>query len=92
VKNKRTFKDKCFKDKRGNVVIGQTPNLALTVAMISLLIGVFLDEGLVSEFIDVVTFGTFFTFAWLELFQGVNYFRRLYGFIVLAILLYVALS
>jgi len=92
VKNKRTFKDKCFKDKHGNVVIGQTPNLALTVAMISLLIGVFLDEGLVSEFIDVVTFGTFFTFAWLELFQGVNYFRRLYGFIVLAILLYVALS
>lgn len=92
MKNKRTFKDKCFKDKHGNVVIGQTPNLALTVAMISLLIGVFLDEGLVSEFIDVVTFGTFFTFAWLELFQGVNYFRRLYGFIVLAILLYVALS
>jgi len=92
VKNKRTFKDKCFKDKHGNVVIGQTPNLALSVAMISLIFGVFLSEGIVSEFVDIVAFGTFFTFAWLELFQGVNYFRRLYGFIVLVILFYVALS
>ncbi|HEY9908282.1 MAG TPA: hypothetical protein V6D18_11845 [Thermosynechococcaceae cyanobacterium] len=30
-----------------------------------------------------MAFGSLFTWAWLELFQGVNYFRRSLGLIVL---------
>jgi hypothetical protein len=33
--------------------------------------------------LDAIAFGSLFTWAWLELFQGVNYFRRALGFIVL---------
>jgi len=82
----KSFKDKCFKDNNGEVVIGQTPNLPLKVATGSFLIGLFLNTGVLSEFVDLLTFGAFFTFAWLELFQGVNYLRRFYGLIVLIIL------
>jgi hypothetical protein len=83
---KRTFKDKCFKDDNGTIVLGQRPNLVLRVAIVSLIISLFVSEGNVAEFIDLVVFGTFFTFAWLELFQGVNYFRRCYGFVVMVAL------
>lgn len=33
--------------------------------------------------LDLIAMGTLFTWAWFELFQGVNYFRRTLGFIVL---------
>jgi hypothetical protein len=33
--------------------------------------------------LDVLAFGSLFTWAWEELFQGVNYFRRALGFLVL---------
>ncbi len=33
--------------------------------------------------LDVVANGSLFTWAWMELFQGVNYFRRSLGLIVL---------
>lgn len=85
---KRSFKDKFFKDQKGNVIIGQTPNLPLKVALSAYLLGIFIDNGNLGEFIDILGFGALFTFAWLELFQGVNYLRRVFGFIILATLLY----
>jgi len=83
---KQSFKEKCYKDKQGNIVLGQPPNLPLKTAVGSLIIGLFFTSGVVSEFVEILTFGAFFTFAWLELFQGVNYFRRLSGLIILALL------
>ena len=33
--------------------------------------------------IDLIAFGTWFTWAWQELFDGVNYFRRSLGLVAL---------
>lgn len=85
---KRSFKDKCFKDQKGNVVLGQKPNLPLQVAIGSFIFGLFINNSKLAEFITVLGFGSLFVFAWLELFQGVNYIRRAFGFIVLALMLY----
>jgi hypothetical protein len=82
----KTLKQRCIEDKDGNVVFGQAPNLPLKVAASGFVIGLFLTTGTVSEFIDVLTFGAFFTWSWLELFQGVNYLRRAYGLLAIILL------
>jgi hypothetical protein len=40
-------------------------------------------KGALFEGLDVIAFGAIFTWAWLELFDGVNYFRRALGATVL---------
>jgi hypothetical protein len=37
--------------------------------------------------LEVLAFGSLFTWAWEELFQGVNYFRRALGLLVLVSLI-----
>jgi hypothetical protein len=44
--------------------------------------------GKVSIGLEVLAFGSLFTWAWLELFEGVNYFRRALGLLVLANLIW----
>ncbi len=67
------------KDKSGKVVLWQAPNRALlgwaAFALLSYLTH--------SQLLGLI--GTTFLLAWafLELFQGVNYFRRLLGLIIL---------
>ena len=39
--------------------------------------------GKVNIGLEAIAFGSLFTWAWEELFQGVNYFRRALGFLVL---------
>ena len=82
----QSFKDKCIKDENGNVIIGQSPNLPLKVAIAGFVIGLVFDTGRIGVGVDAITFGAFFTWAWLEVFDGVNYLRRLYGFLVLVAL------
>jgi len=83
----RSFKDKCFKDEEGNLLLGQKPNLLIIVWVTSVvLMQVF--EGKLYDFFDLVGFGALFTWAWLEIFSGVNYFRRFLGAIVMILLLY----
>jgi hypothetical protein len=83
-----SFKDRCFKDQKGNVVLGQTPNLPIKVAFSAYVLGIVIDNGKLGDFIDILGFGALFTFAWLELFEGVNYLRRFFGFMILATLLF----
>ena len=86
--SKKSLKQKCFEDKNGNVVLAQKWNLPLATWAVTTIVGVVVKTGTIGELIDLVGFGALFTWAWLELFQGVNYFRRLLGFIVLAFSLY----
>jgi len=37
--------------------------------------------------LELVAFGALFTWAWLEIFDGANWFRRLLGITVMAVLL-----
>lgn len=78
-----TLFDKFFRDSEGNIVIAQPPNLPLIVWGVSSLLQLIFTAGLINVGLNLVAFGSLFTWAWLELFQGVNYFRRTLGLLVL---------
>jgi len=42
-----------------------------------------LPNGDLKTGVDLVAFGALFTWAWQEMFEGVNYFRRALGLVVL---------
>jgi hypothetical protein len=78
-----TLVDKTFRDNDGNIVIAQMPNLPLIVWIVSSSLTLIFTSGKINTALDVVAIGSLFTWAWLELFQGVNYFRRALGLGVL---------
>lgn len=80
---KNTLFDKIFRDSDGNIVLAQMPNLPLIVWITAILLKLVFTTGVVNTVLEALTFGSLFTWAWLELFQGVNYFRRALGFGVL---------
>ena len=82
-----TLFDQVFRDSEGNVVIAQPPNLPLIIWIVASLLKLIVITGKINLGLDLVAFGTLFTWAWEELFQGVNYFRRALGLIVLVGLL-----
>lgn len=76
-----------FRDDQGNIVIAQPPNLPLVVAVASTLLTFVIPSGNLHTGLDAIAFGSGFTWAWLEIFDGVNYFRRALGvFVLIAIL------
>ncbi|MEH2326228.1 MAG: hypothetical protein V7K32_22245 [Nostoc sp.] len=78
-----TLVDKTFRDNEGNIVIAQMPNLPLIVWIVTSLLTLIFTSGKINTLLDLVAYGSLFTWAWLELFQGVNYFRRALGLAVL---------
>ncbi|WP_066425133.1 hypothetical protein [Anabaena sp. 4-3] len=78
-----TLIDKTFRDSDGNIVIAQMPNLPLIVWVVSGSLSLIFTTGKINTVFDVVANGSLFTWAWMELFQGVNYFRRFLGLAVL---------
>ncbi|WP_013334384.1 hypothetical protein [Gloeothece verrucosa] len=84
-----TFFDSYFRDDEGNIVIAQKPNLPFLVALVTTLAKFLVPSGNIYLALDAVAFGAWFTWAWLELFNGVNYFRKTLG---LAVLLFVVAS
>jgi hypothetical protein len=75
--------DKIFRDGHGNIIIAQTPNLPLILWIIATLLKSVITSAKVSGGLDFLAFGALFTWAWLEIFEGVNYFRRALGLLVL---------
>ena len=83
-----------FKDKKGQIVLFQAPN--------SPLIGWFLftvlnlvwssNQPKILFLFGMLSFGFIFTWAWLEITSGVNYFRRTLGLLVLIIAIWFYLS
>ena len=82
-----TLFDKVFRDSEGQIVIAQPPNLPLIVWIAASLLKFVVTTGKINLGLELVAFGSLFTGAWEELFQGVNYFRRALGLIVLVGLL-----
>jgi len=80
---KSSFFDQVFRDREGNIVLAQTPNLPLMVWIGASLLKLILPTGSINVGLDFLAFGALFTWAWEELSQGVNYFRRALGLIVL---------
>jgi hypothetical protein len=77
------FLDKIFRDQDGNIVIAQMPNLPLIVWILASLLKLIFMTGQIGLGLDFLAFGALFTWAWQEIFDGVNYFRRVLGFGVL---------
>lgn len=75
--------DQTFRDSEGNIVLAQPPNLPLLVGIIATVLKLVVKSGNIYTGLDAVAFGCLFTWAWLELFEGVNYFRRALGLLVL---------
>lgn len=78
-----TLFDRTFRDSEGNITIAQPPNLPLIVWILASLLKLVFTTGKVNLGLELLAFGSLFTWAWEELFQGVNYFRRALGLIVL---------
>jgi hypothetical protein len=72
-----------FRDSEGKIVLAQTPNLPLIVWIVASLLKIVVTTGKINLGLDLIAFGSLFTWAWEELFQGVNYFRRALGLLVL---------
>ncbi|MBD2297663.1 hypothetical protein H6G80_11535 [Nostoc sp. FACHB-87] len=78
-----TLVDKTFRDRNGNIVIAQMPNLPLIVWFVTSILSLIFSTGKIHLVFDTLATGSLFTWAWLELFEGVNYFRRALGLVVL---------
>lgn len=75
--------DRTFRDSEGKIVLAQMPNLPVLVGLAATLLQRTLPSGNLQTGFDLVAFGALFTWAWQELFEGVNYFRRAIGLVVL---------
>lgn len=71
-----------FRDRDGRIVLMQVPNLPLIVWFVFLLVERF-TSGTIGAIASLVSFGALFTWAWMEIFDGVTPFRRLLGLGVL---------
>jgi hypothetical protein len=76
-----------FKDNKGQIVIFQTPNAPLIGWMILTILSLLLGNNhpRIHYLFGMLSFGFIFTWAWLEITSGVNYFRRVLGLVVLII-------
>jgi hypothetical protein len=81
--------EKCFCDEAGKLTLAQSPNLPLIVWLLSaILLFILKDQsGSLIKSLQILNTGAIFTWAWLELFAGTNYFRRALGFGVLLTIL-----
>jgi hypothetical protein len=79
--NNKLF-DKFFRNKDGQFIIAQKPNFPIIIWIICL-IGSRVFSGIVSDVFNTIGFVAIIIWSLLELFLGVNYFRRLLGLIVL---------
>jgi hypothetical protein len=82
-----TFIDNFFRDRNGEIVIIQPPNIPILVWFTASVLKLVFKTGQINLGLEILETGSLFVWAILELFQGVNYFRRSLGAIVLVWLL-----
>jgi thiosulfate reductase cytochrome b subunit len=80
----RGFVKKTFYDEQGRLAVFAFPNLPLIIWAVATLASHFFWHGLFS----FIALAALVIWALLEIFQGVNYFRRALGAVVLAITLW----
>lgn len=78
-----TLVDKTFRDSNGKIVLAEMPNPPLILWIVASLLTLVFTSGKINTVLDFLANGALFTWAWMELFQGVNYFRRALGLVVL---------
>ncbi len=84
---KDTLFDRLFRDGTGEIVIGQLPNLPILIWGSATLLKLVFKTGQVKLGLDLLAFSSLLYWSFLEITQGVNYFRRDLGTIVLIALI-----
>lgn len=79
-----------FKDKQGRIVLVQTPNSPLIGWFIFTILNLLWSNTYPKThyLFIMLSFGFIFTWAWLEITSGVNYFRRVLGVLVLLVVIW----
>jgi hypothetical protein len=77
------FFDQIFHDSTGKIALVQMPNLLILVWIGATLLKMVFTVDRINLLLDTVAFGALFAWAWQELFQGANYFRKGLGLLVL---------
>jgi hypothetical protein len=73
---------KTFIDKDGHLVIIQSPNLPLAAWVVFELISLALRKHHISTAFQTLATTFLFTWAYLEITRGVNYFRKILGSLI----------
>ncbi len=80
------FVQKCFCDKSGKLTLFQLPNTPFIV-WFATLVASSVTTGTANRVFEIVSFGALFTWCWLEIFNGDNYFRRVLGLVVMIVII-----
>jgi hypothetical protein len=81
-----TLFDRLFRDAAGQIVIWQPPNLPIVIWVSATLLKLVFQTGQVKLVLDLLAFSSLLYWSFLEITQGVNYFRRDLGVVVLIVL------
>lgn len=73
--------------KKKKYIIAQTPNLPIIVWFITFLLQLISILAPIHPLLSLISFGAIFTWAWLEIFEGANNFRRGLGIAVMTFIL-----
>lgn len=86
--NDKSLVQKFVGDERNDksFALFQVPNLPLIVGLVCYGLNMLLANGKLDTLFGIVGFGAIFTWAWLELFKGVNWARRALGLAVLILI------
>lgn len=90
-RRQRSFSERFWEDRYGNFVVWQKPNIWLWTWIVTVFANLFLPGGFIHEVIGWISLIALIIWAILEVFRGVNYFRRIIGVLVLLLLVVVRL-
>lgn len=85
--NTRSFWHRCFHDAEERIVIVQSPNIPLLGWVVCTVLVHVLPAASIADATRSLAGAFLFTWAYLELVSGVNYFRRALGVVVLTSIL-----
>jgi len=77
-----------FKNANGKTVIAQRPNAPLYIWFAGMIIAKITSDSNLQQIAGGISFVALMIWALLEIFLGVNYFRRILGLIILILSIY----
>ncbi len=78
-----TLINRFFRNSEGKIIIIQKPNLPIFIWTLASLLKLVFTTGRINLGLEAIAFASLFSWAWGELFEGVNYFRRGLGLLVI---------
>jgi hypothetical protein len=82
------FINSFFKDKTGRIVIWQAPNIPIYGWAIFKTLSLAISQPNLQKGLEQTSSAFLFIWAYLEFVQGVNYFRRTLGLLLLGLLIF----